>query len=165
MANAVRRDIEYIFGIDNVRLWADMDKSNDQNLVDNRITDALENALTYIYGRLRRRYAIPFAAMPKLVKWLNALYAGILLYDARMLVSTPGVDQVGKARKEFRRILREILSGQLHLAEDLSGDEIALLGIDIPFVGVAVGISTDGCNTCDSCHHYPCCCTNFFGNN
>lgn len=158
MPDAIQRDIELIFGRQNVLVWADLDNDRDTTKVSERVTEALANALDYLYSRLRRRYDVPFTTTPRLIKWLNALYAGILLFDSRLIVAQPGLDQLGHHRKEFKRILRQILSGQLHLAAALDGEEIALRGIDIPFV--AVGSTTNCCdNGCENVCCDPCCST------
>lgn len=169
MANAVRRDVELIFGRENVLKWADLDNDRDTFKAEERIVDALSNALDYIYSRIRRRYDVPFTTTPRLIKWLNALYAGILLFDSRLIVAQPGLDQLGKHRKEFRRVLREILSGQLHLAAALDGDEIVLRGIDYPFVAVASATECDNCENvccdpCCECNQAPCVCSNYMKN-
>lgn len=166
---ATRRDIEDIFGIDNVRMWADLDKSNDQALVQRRVDYHLANALEYLYSRLRRRYDIPFANPPRVFVWLNALYAGICLYDARLIVATDTpVDQVSRHKKEFRRVLRQILNGQLYLTDNLSGDEIVSRGISIPFGSAEFSsVTANNQNCCDqdcccqACYQTPCVCIPF----
>lgn len=176
MGNAVRRNIERIFGIENVRKWADLDKSNDQTIVEERIDETLQHSLDYIYGRIKRRYAVPFAAdsVPRLIIWMNAIDAGVRLYDGRMQRGNNNIDEVSKQRGQFKAVLRQILSGQLHILDNLTGDEVPLRGMDTPF---AVGTlpssmmldDNNHCHSdcitghydsqcCETCFKVPCCC-------
>lgn len=156
MAEATRKDIEQIFGRENVSRWADLDNDKDQDMINERIEDHLSNALDYIYGRIKGRYgdAIPFTNTPRIIKYMNALYAGTMLYDGRLIVGeNTAKDQVSRHRKDFRRLIREILSGQLQLLDGLSGDPIDYAGESVPFAGV----SSVSCG-CSECRCNPCRC-------
>lgn len=165
MAEALRKNVEDIFGIQNVRKWADLDNDGDTLAIATRINNSLADALEYLYSRLRMRYTVPFANPPRTIKYLNALDAGIRLYDGRLIVANdpPAQDQVGKHRKQYKWQLREILSGQLHLVDGLSGDEITLAGVNYPSAVTSTDISSlsliencnCGCHPC-RCHIHTC---------
>lgn len=157
MAEATRKDIEQIFGRENVSRWADLDNDKDQDKIQERIENSLADSLDYIYGRIKGRYgdAIPFTNTPRIIKYMNALYAGMMLYDSRLIVSeNQARDQVSRHRKDFRRLIREILSGQLRLIDGLSGEVVDYAGESIPFAGTVSSVSC----CCPQCRYDPCRC-------
>jgi phage gp36-like protein len=162
MADAVRKDIENIFGIQNVRQWADLDNDGDTILIQTRINNHLADSLDYLYSRLRGRYSglLPFSNPPRLIKHLNALDAGIRLFDGRLIVANdpPGQDQVGKHRKQYKRQLREILSGQIYLVDGLSGDAINPSGVNYPSAVTSTDVSSLSANLNCTCSCHPCTC-------
>lgn len=164
MADADRKSIENIFGEQNVLKWADLDNNRNTQVIQSRIEDTLADALEYLYSRLRMRYTVPFSNPPRTIKFLNALDAGVRLYDGRLIIANdpPAQDQVGKHRKQYKRILREILSGQLHLVDGMSGDDLET-GVNYPSAMTVADQSSlsliencnCGCHPC-RCHVHTC---------
>ena len=120
-----RRDIELIFGVENLIRWADPENSADTQLIDDRIDWANQQAEYYVNGRLKNgRYVIPFTKPAvQLVVLIAASYAGAFLYDTRRVVDTT-TDEIGAQRKNADMWIRQILGGQLKLV-DACGDELA----------------------------------------
>lgn len=110
-------DLDMMFGAKNIDRWADLD--NDENGTYNaaRVDWACELATEYLNSRLLRGpYAVPFdTPYPTLIVNLTAMYAGILLYDGRQVVSADDKDRVSRQRKDFDRFIKQIFRGQLKL--------------------------------------------------
>ena len=129
MAYIVKADVESIFGIDNVKTWADLDNDQVQSKIDARVTASITTAEAMCNDRLRSGpYAIPISGtIPDTVKDICAKLAGNWLYDAR---GTDDVDADGrpisKTRIHYRdamNTIRGILSGKIKL--DLPYKDVA----------------------------------------
>lgn len=88
MPYCVRADIEILFGVNNVALWADLDNDEDADNITARITAAIVTADDFIDSYLRDGpYNLPLAddadAVPVLVRDISARLAGTNLYSAR----------------------------------------------------------------------------------
>lgn len=126
-------DLYQAFGEANINRWADLDNEGDITTIAARITWAIALACEYIDSKLvTGHYVVPFTTVPKLVVHLNALYAGILLYDARLIVDTDK-DQVSRQRKTFNNWIRQIQRGQLKLV-DTSGAPLTVQDLQYPTV-------------------------------
>lgn len=128
------KDVDDLYGCTNVQRWADLDNTKQQNAIRDRIELAIVNAEDYIDSRLLNgKYAIPFAAVPRQVKFLTALYTGVLLYDGRQVLDAgEGRDQVSRQRKMFDTYIRRILAGQIKLIHPTTGLELAQQSITHP---------------------------------
>lgn len=88
MAYCERADVEAVYGIANVKTWADLDSDGDAEAITARIDAAIAEATEEIDDRLRYGpYALPLAndsdEVPLSVKRMCATLAGVLLYEAR----------------------------------------------------------------------------------
>lgn len=155
MAEATKNDLFNVFGRNNVKKWADLDNDKNETTTQERIDWALATALDYIYTRIRGRYftSVPFANTPRIIIFMNCLYAGILLYDGRSQnVSTESRDEISRHRKQFKSLLRELLSGQMHLVDGLSGELIEPNSRTFPTVeNSSYSAYTCYCGVCHTC--------------
>lgn len=126
MANyPTKATVELVHGANNIARWASLDNDKNRSNIEDRVNWAAEIATEYVNGRLiLGRYNLPFAATPKMIIFLSSMLAGILLYDGRLTVAGSSRDEVYHKRKEFYRILRQILSGQLKLLHPTTGEII-----------------------------------------
>lgn len=122
---SMRKDIELIFGVENVTRWADPENSADTALIEDRIDWANQQAEYYVNGRLKNgRYAIPFTKpCVQIVVLISASFAGAFLYDTRRVVDTQG-DEIAAQRRNAEMWINQILNGQLRLV-DACGDELS----------------------------------------
>lgn len=155
MTYATTTNLDLVFGIENLNRWADLDNNKNPNTIAERKEWALETAEDYINGRFAQsKYLVPFSDCPKLIKHLTCLYAGILLYDGRGQNATEKArDQVSRQRKEFDRLLRQILSGQVTLIGGLSGDPLEFTSETTPFVDADT--EETGCSCSPLCNCAP----------
>jgi len=117
MAYCDETDLYQAFGEANINRWADLDNNADLTVIADRIDWAMDLAYEYINAKLvRGHYELPFDTPPLIIIHLNALYAGILLYDARLMIDSDK-DQVSRQRKTFNNWIRQILRGQLKLVD------------------------------------------------
>lgn len=113
-----------VHGSRNVEVWADLDNSRNKADIDERVDWAIELATEYMNGRLVfGRYEVPFEEdhVPKMIQHMTALLTGVLLHDGKKLLAESR-DQVSTKRKEFNRLLKQLLTGQLKLFDPLSGE-------------------------------------------
>lgn len=112
MTYADRDDIELQFGASNVLKWADIDNDADNASITDRIDWALDLADEEINTRLRMGpYAIPFTTVPVKIKNMAAIWAGILLYEARGVPDSEdgaGKHQLSQFKKQFDLDIRKI---------------------------------------------------------
>lgn len=164
MAYSSRDKLIVMFGLTQLIKWADIDgERQDHPIIQERINEALEDADSFINERLADNgYDVPFAApFPRRIISLATLYAGIYLYDMKLKggAENSARDEVARPRKRFNTMLRQILDGQIHLLNPLSGEVIAKHSGYHPFVAGVADVSTLNCNdpTCLSlgwcCHH------------
>lgn len=88
MAYCVRADIEDVYGVENVKVWADLDNDGDEAKITARITKALARSYAKMNDYLRGGpYNLPLAnaalAIPDTAIDINATLAGIWLYEKR----------------------------------------------------------------------------------
>ena len=155
-----RATIELIHGCRNITIWADLDNDKNTTIIAARIEWAADVATEYLNGRLiMGRYTLPFSAVPKMVIHISSLLAGILLHDGRPMMEHTR-DMVGPKRKEFRRLVKELLSGQLKLTDPTSGEiiesECKTFPETLESENLYTALSRTGvCNTC-WCHTCVC---------
>lgn len=169
-----------VHGARNIQKWADLDSNvNSVNIAD-RVEWACELATEYVNGRLiLNRYSLPFVAVPRMVIHIASLLGGILLHDGKV-VTDQVRDMVAPKRKEFNRLLRQILAGQMKLVDPVTGDALEACCYTAPQVITAdtnlftqycgnrvtntgfCNVQTAWCSTC-CCHtcicrslHWPC---------
>ncbi len=139
-----RLKLEWIFGRVNLQKWADLDNDRNSEFIRDRITWSCEVATAYINGRMANgRYSVPFTNPDKNIIHLTGLFAGTILYDGRANKSGDTVrDELSIQRKSARRLLHEILTGQLKLYDGISGELLDLTCGNVPFVGGRSTISS-----------------------
>lgn len=129
--------LETMYGEKNVRMWADLNNDLSTDKINARVAMAISDSHEYIHARMvQGRYKVPFVGTaPKIIVFLETLYAGVLLYDARMTLSSgrDQRDQMSRQRKTFDKYIRQILCGQLKLVESLSGAYIEPQSYPAPF--------------------------------
>lgn len=138
MANyATKTDLFNVYGEVNITKWADLDNDRNPQTVLNRVNWALLQATEWVNSRLMNgHYALPFACAPKLIVLITAMQAGLLLYDARQIVSADGKDPMSRQRKTLDRYIRQIHSGQLKLLDAVSGAALDTLAAQTPTIAV-----------------------------
>lgn len=158
MANyANRANVELLFGTVALAKWADLDNDKNPVTIDARITWACETATEYVNSRLKSgRYDVPFTSVPKMIVHLTALYAGILLYDGRLILGDSSTtDQVSRHRRDLDKKLRQILAGQLKLLHPTTGD---LLESNAELHPSIADMETEDETSCSTCQCYHCTC-------
>lgn len=158
MANyAARTNLELLFGTVSLAKWADLDNNKNPVTIDERITWACETATEYVNSRLKSgRYDVPFSSVPKIIVYITAMYAGILLYDSRLILGdSTTVDQVSRHRKEFEKKMRQILAGQLKLLHPTTGD---LLDSNAELHPSVADMEPEDETDCPTCQCYSCTC-------
>lgn len=98
MSYCARSDIEGMFGVENVKKWADLDNDQDAAKIANRVALAVTQADRHIDRRFRRsKYAVPLVALGGYdlaeVTDVACRWAGVWLYENRGLRD---VDSEGK---------------------------------------------------------------------
>lgn len=103
-----RSDIETIFGVAELKAWADLDNNQVDADIANRITAAIVYAQDQIDVRLRGGpHTIPFTEPPPItIVKVCAKFAGIELYGARGVVDH---NPDGKPENRFYLMKREAL--------------------------------------------------------
>jgi len=120
MAYAVRADIELIFGSTNVSKWADLNNDEDAGEITARIVWALTLAEERVNNRLRQgKYDIPFATAPTEITDLTARWAGVILYDSRLVIDGEDSD-LSRHEKTVEDRLSKILAGKIKLSTDVA---------------------------------------------
>lgn len=152
----VKSDVEAQYGRVNINKWADLDNDKNIQTINNRVEWACGNATDYLIGRLiQRRYNLPFEVVPNRIKFLSALFSGILLYDGRLVRDNENRDELSRVRKEFLKGIREILNGQFILTNPVTGEVIPSdcdLAPDV--VGVSCGCEESTNLTIDEVNLY-----------
>lgn len=157
-----RANLEIIYGEVNIRTWADLDNNRDHDKIEERIEYACETATEELNSALAEgKYEVPFTTPPKLVVFLAALEAGVILFEARLVTdSSPPRDQVARQKKKYRKMLQKIKAGQIRLLDSLSGEPLEVTCPTYPTVLSAEDNLYDDldCNSvCDPCNtaHLP----------
>jgi hypothetical protein len=126
-----RSDIEFHFGIGNLKSWLDMD--NDQNAVkiNTRCQNVIDRTESWIDSRFRRsRYKIPFDPVPLEITEICAILSGSKAYEPRSQEdvtegTNPQKIMVATKRKIANQMINEILAGKLFLdTTDLVDTEV-----------------------------------------
>lgn len=127
-----------LYGKVNIRKWADLDGDKNNDDIDNRIDARLVDAEDYVNSRLiQGKYDAPFTGTaPKIVTYITTLYAGILLYESsRVAAGSKSMrEEVSRQRQQFNMYMKQILSGQLLLANVLSGEALETNSATHPIV-------------------------------
>lgn len=133
MSYATRSDVELCYGRDNIAKWADLDNLQDPATITARIEWALLNSYNLLNGKLLNgHYTIPFTEpYPQLIIYAQSLWAGQMLFDARMITDANKRDQLSFQRAELRNLLKQLHRGQTKL------EGIEAAGTKIPIALVA----------------------------
>lgn len=149
MPYATKQQIEYIYGAENIRSWADLDGTKNAEASSDRIDYILEQAEEFVNSRLvLGKYAIPFTSVPKLISHLTAMLAGVMLYDGRQVVSATNRDQVSRQRQDVHKLINKITAGQIRLIHPLSGEAIEPEAYNAPFITESQEEDTRPCQRC-----------------
>jgi hypothetical protein len=125
MPYATREDIEVMFGTVNVRKWADLDNTDEEEAIAARIAWAITTADGEIDDKLRgKTYVVPImglsGSVPQGVISLSAQFAGVLLYESRGIqeydqnTGAPA-HRLAWHRRNFEKVIAEIVSGKRKL--------------------------------------------------
>ena len=135
MAYSVRADIENIFGIENTERYADPNNENVALDITAKIAWALGEGTEEIESRFADIYVLPFVLpYPLTIITLNALIAGIFLFDIRRVVNSSAEDAISSQRRWADRIVIEVLSGQRKLINPTTKDVIEKYAESAPFI-------------------------------
>ena len=124
-----RAQIEDVFGVTNVKLWADLDNDQDDTTITDRITRAIADMTDLIDNEMREApYPIPFTdiggspATPVLIRQIAVKLAAVDLYEARG-VQDFETNSAGEPfhrltwhRKAAMEFIRRLKTGQLKLS-------------------------------------------------
>lgn len=135
MTYSANADVELAFGRSNVRKWADLNNTNLQAEIDDRMEWAREQAYDELNSRLASsRYQFPLAGttFPAILVRMEAYLAGVLLYESR------GVTDVGEDGKAQHALMwhRKRVD---EFIRDVHGKRIELLGAELSADADAVG--------------------------
>lgn len=116
----VAADLFDVFGMLNVKKWADLDNDQDLEKIEARITSAISRASGEIDDWLRDRYDVPFNPVPSAINEVASILAGVRLYENRGIEDIDPetgrpVHRLAHLREAAKRTLQEILSGQRRL--------------------------------------------------
>lgn len=121
----VRADLENIFGSVNIAKWADVNNTENDDVMEDRITWAIGIASNYILGKLARKYKVAdWTVFPAIIFDLVARRSGIELYRTPRGI-TDGAEMSGailEIDRELETRLNLVLAGALILI-DLVGDQ------------------------------------------
>ena len=121
MAMSARRDVELVYGKDNVNLWGNPDNIEDYAEIEARIEWANEYAEQEFLGRIAEGPYDPEevrTTLPKMAVLICASLAGVHLYDTRRVIdSDESTNRVAKQKKNVDRWIGQIMSGQLKLID------------------------------------------------
>lgn len=121
VAYPTRADVEAVFGLENVKKWADLDNDEDDGLIEARVQWACCEASAWLDDQLRAGpYEIPFAApYPRQVIGVAARVAGVKLYESRGVtdVNVDGdpIDSLQVHREAAEAFVAGIMRGTLRL--------------------------------------------------
>jgi hypothetical protein len=110
-AYASRSDIESLYGVDNVKIWADLQNEADENLIANRVADALTYAAAEINDRLP---GYTLSGTYPMVRLNAARQAGIWLYESRGvkdILDEEGRHRLSYHKKQFDKWIQRVLAG------------------------------------------------------
>lgn len=118
-----RADIEALFGIRNVRVWADLDNDGVEATITLRVNAAINYAQAYVDDNLRGgQHVIPFTEPPPtMIVDTAAKLAGVWLYGSRRSVDVSDdsgrpLNEYAGHRKEADTVLRRLRAGTLRLS-------------------------------------------------
>lgn len=113
-------DLNAVFGCVNIAKWADADNAEDDDLIDQRITWAIEQAKNYVLGKLSRKFDVSaWTVFPAIPFDLVVRLAGLELYRTPrgLLDGTDTSSAIIGIEQEVDRKLRLILAGSLDLID------------------------------------------------
>lgn len=122
MAYALRSDVENIFGVTNVAMWADLEGTADAGVIATRIEWALAHAETKVNDGLTGSvYVVPFTGeVPLQITEATARLAGCLLYGSRGVSdfdeeSGKPINLVSSHQRMVDALLKGLKSGRIRL--------------------------------------------------
>lgn len=110
-----RRDVELLFGTENIKCWADLDNEDNADDIQSRIESVCIDE-SAIFDDMMRFHTVklPFPEpVPRIVKRIVALKVGVTLYGGRGY--DDGNVMIRGRNKEADRLTTKILSGQIKL--------------------------------------------------
>ena len=122
MANyATRKDLELVFGSDNIMRWADLEGDRDTESIAMRIEYAIATASAELEDVLRgRRYKFPLTVSPT-IRDLVVRMAALRLYDARGIIDgDPAADKLSVIRLSVDKTLGRIRRGEINLLGEMA---------------------------------------------
>ena len=127
----LRADVEQVFGVKNVAMWADVDNDANAGTITARITWAIAEAAREINSRLSNIFAVEdWTTFPELVFSIVVRQAGVNLYRTpRGLVDGDQAQAgMGSIKLEIDAQIIRIIAGQLPLIDATNTP------ISVPFV-------------------------------
>lgn len=117
---AVRSDIEELFGVAELKKWADREGTQDGSEIAAAIASALSDATEYVNDRLRGgRYDLPFAPIPPMIKDITRRRAATMLYEWRGATDYDAkgapLDRLTVHRKWVEDMLNKLRAGVIRL--------------------------------------------------
>lgn len=110
-----RSDLELVFGIENIKRWADLDGDGDSSKITARIAYAI-NAACANFDDVMRGHQYTELTINATLKDLVARMAAIKLYDAReMIDGDPTSDKMSIVRQYVNDTLSKIRKGEITL--------------------------------------------------
>lgn len=105
-----RKQIEDIYGVENVKIWADLDNTGKEKDIELRVNTAIKHAGMYINGRMvEGPYPPPYEdPIPEAIAYMASLKAGINLFNGRKIVDAEDENSVSKQEQELEDLLRQI---------------------------------------------------------
>ncbi len=118
----VQADVEQIYGVSNVEIWADLDNNKFPTDITARIVAMITQAREYIDSKLKNGpYDIStFDATEPTMNRANALLAGVYLYENRGIndfdpESGRSVHRLQWQKTEVEKTIKSILKGAVRL--------------------------------------------------
>jgi phage gp36-like protein len=123
MSYCTRTDVEDIFGVENIKVWADLDNDGDAEKILARITRAISWASERVDAAFRHgRYELPLVndegKTPLLIVDITSNLAGVWLYENRGVIDfDPNtgtvVHRLIHNKKRAEDMIRNIIVGRL----------------------------------------------------
>ena len=124
MAYIVQADIEAAFGVDNVRIWSNLD--GDTNTTDTaRVASAIAYAEDVVNSRFRgSKYSVPVTATAMVKNWCARL-AGMWLFESR---PAPADEKAGDNFMDVRETVMSEISQCLAGIIELDSAQVTMRG-------------------------------------
>lgn len=123
VAYCERSDVEAVYGVENVKKWADLDNDVDPVKIEARITWARCLASERINVRLASSpYDVPFLEpFPDVLVDITARLSGLLLHDSRGVEDLDAegrpTDVLQTHRNEYARFIQDVYAGRIRFPE------------------------------------------------